>query len=81
MPPARIMPFVVRLLIAVVYRAGIEFRRFSHRIRASFVSQADPEFLAKVNEEFGPFDIILDDGSHKTHLVRIVYGMSIQVDE
>ncbi len=30
-------------------------------------SQADPEFLAKVNEEFGPFDIILDDGSHKTH--------------
>ena len=30
-------------------------------------SQADPAFLAKVNGEFGPFDIILDDGSHKTH--------------
>lgn len=30
-------------------------------------SQADPKFLAAVNGEFGPFDIILDDGSHKTH--------------
>jgi hypothetical protein len=30
-------------------------------------SQADPNFLANVNGEFGPFDIILDDGSHKTH--------------
>lgn len=30
-------------------------------------SQADPDFLAAVNAEFGPFDIILDDGSHKTH--------------
>ena len=30
-------------------------------------SQADPAFLVAVNGEFGPFDIILDDGSHKTH--------------
>ena len=30
-------------------------------------SQADAEFLATVNKEFGPFDIILDDGSHKTY--------------
>jgi len=30
-------------------------------------SQADPAFLKKVTTEFGPFDIILDDGSHKTH--------------
>jgi len=30
-------------------------------------SQADANFLAAVNGEFGPFDIILDDGSHKTH--------------
>ncbi|HUO22888.1 MAG TPA: FkbM family methyltransferase [Caulobacteraceae bacterium] len=27
-------------------------------------SQADPEFLARVVAEFGPFDIIIDDGSH-----------------
>jgi len=26
--------------------------------------QADPEFLGKVVDEFGPFDLILDDGSH-----------------
>ena len=37
-------------------------------------SQADPEFLSKVNEEFGPFDIILDDGSHKTHHQNISFG-------
>lgn len=37
-------------------------------------SQADPEFLAAVNEEFGPFDIILDDGSHKTHHQNISFG-------
>lgn len=37
-------------------------------------SQADPEFLAKVNEEFGPFDIILDDGSHKTHHQNFTFG-------
>ncbi|MCH9694665.1 MAG: class I SAM-dependent methyltransferase [Gammaproteobacteria bacterium] len=37
-------------------------------------SQADPDFLAQVNEEFGPFDIILDDGSHKTHHQNISFG-------
>ena len=37
-------------------------------------SQADPAFLAKVTEEFGPFDIILDDGSHKTHHQNVSFG-------
>ncbi|MCH7537846.1 MAG: class I SAM-dependent methyltransferase [Proteobacteria bacterium] len=37
-------------------------------------SQADPHFLNKVNAEFGPFDIILDDGSHKTHHQIISFG-------
>ena len=37
-------------------------------------SQADLKFLAEVNEEFGPFDIILDDGSHKTHHQNISFG-------
>ncbi|MDH5621038.1 MAG: class I SAM-dependent methyltransferase [Gammaproteobacteria bacterium] len=37
-------------------------------------SQADPEFLMAVTEEFGPFDIILDDGSHKTHHQNISFG-------
>jgi len=37
-------------------------------------SQADPDFLAKVTEEFGPFDIILDDGSHKTHHQNVSFG-------
>jgi hypothetical protein len=37
-------------------------------------SQADPNFLANVNGEFGPFDIILDDGSHKTHHQIVSFG-------
>ena len=37
-------------------------------------SQADPNFLASVNGEFGPFDIILDDGSHKTHHQIVSFG-------
>jgi len=37
-------------------------------------SQGDPAFLARVNGEFGPFDIILDDGSHKTHHQIISFG-------
>ena len=36
-------------------------------------SQADPEFLSAVNEDFGPFDIILDDGSHKTYDQRVSF--------
>ena len=37
-------------------------------------SQADPDFLAQVTGEFGPFDIILDDGSHKTHHQIVSFG-------
>lgn len=37
-------------------------------------SQADPNFLAEVTGEFGPFDIILDDGSHKTHHQIVSFG-------
>ena len=37
-------------------------------------SQADPNFLAEVVGEFGPFDIILDDGSHKTHHQIVSFG-------
>ena len=37
-------------------------------------SQADPGFLANVNGELGPFDIILDDGGHKTHQQIVSFG-------
>jgi hypothetical protein len=33
-------------------------------------SQADPDFLKRVVEEFGPFDLIMDDGSHhSSHII------------
>jgi len=37
-------------------------------------SQADPNFLAEINGEFGPFALILDDGSHKTHHQIVSFG-------
>lgn len=30
-------------------------------------NQADPGFLAALADEFGPFDVVLDDGSHLCH--------------
>jgi len=27
--------------------------------------QADKEFMQKINDEYGPFDVVLDDGGHK----------------
>jgi len=35
-----------------------------HRIKIFQGSQADEDFLKKVSAEAGPFDIIIDDGSH-----------------
>ena len=35
------------------------------RIKAYQGDQSDPELLARINEESGPFDIIIDDGSHR----------------
>lgn len=34
------------------------------RVQTMRGSQADPSFLAQVDQEHGPFDIIIDDGSH-----------------
>ena len=48
--------------------------RADENVHVRIGSQADPDFLAQVTEEFGPFDIILDDGSHKTHHQNVSFG-------
>ena len=48
-------------------KACAQHENSNQGIHVRIGSQADLKFLAAVNEEFGPFDIILDDGSHKTH--------------
>jgi len=41
------------------------------RVRVRIGSQDDPDFLAAVAAEFGPFDVILDDGSHMcSHMIE-----------
>jgi hypothetical protein len=51
-----------------------ECRRFddpANDVHVRIGSQADPDFLQAVVDEFGPFDVILDDGSHMTsHMVE-----------
>ena len=36
--------------------------------------QSDPNFLKKLHDEFGTFDIIMDDGSHLTHHVIATFN-------
>lgn len=41
------------------------------RIKIYQGSQADPELLRKIHAECGPFDIIIDDGSHRNdHVIQ-----------
>jgi hypothetical protein len=43
-------------------------------------SQDDPDFLATVAAEFGPFDIVLDDGSHvNAHVIASFEALYPQV--
>ncbi len=49
-------------------------RRFEERqIHIRIGDQADPAFLAGVVREFGPFDAVLDDGSHKMEHVNATF--------
>lgn len=35
--------------------------------RVEIGDQADPDFLARIAAELGPFDLVIDDGGHKMH--------------
>jgi len=48
----------------------IRFDMPAEGVHVRIGSQADPEFLKRVVEEFGPFDLIMDDGSHhSSHII------------
>jgi hypothetical protein len=41
-------------------------RKFQEgQITVEIGDQSDPEFLASLNRRYGPFDVVLDDGSHR----------------
>jgi hypothetical protein len=46
-----------------------QFDNAEQDIHVRIGSQSDIKFLKKLSDEFGPFDIIIDDGSHFTHHV------------
>ena len=46
---------------------GGNFDPKSNRARIEHGDQTNPVFLTHVDEMHGPFDIIIDDGSHKSH--------------
>ncbi len=37
-------------------------------------NQSDPHFLQSIVDEFGPFDVVLDDGSHRMEDVRASFN-------
>lgn len=53
---------------------GIDLTNLSHlqedRIEIATGNQSDEVFLKRVNNQYGPFDIIIDDGSHKSVDIR-----------
>ena len=56
---------------------GIDIKDCSHfdepRLTTYKGSQADPEFLSRINSICGPFDIIIDDGSHFNEHMKISF--------
>jgi hypothetical protein len=53
---------------------GIDLTDLTHlkedRVEIEVGNQSDEDFLKRVSEQYGPFDIIIDDGSHKSIDIR-----------
>ena len=53
-----------------VLRECLQYDAPAAGIHVRIGSQADPAFLKRVVQEFGPFDLIIDDGSHfSSHII------------
>jgi hypothetical protein len=59
------------VVVGIDILAGcVQFESPNEGIHVRIGSQADPEFLRKLVGEFGPFDLIIDDGSHRSsHMI------------
>ncbi len=64
--------------------ACAQFDAASERIHVRIGSQADSAFLEGVVREFGPFDLIIDDGSHhSSHMIKsfnCLYALGLKDD-
>ena len=51
-----------------------QFDNPANGVHVRIGAQQDTDFLAEVADEFGPFDVILDDGSHRVTLAYAACG-------
>lgn len=54
-----------------------QYEDLDNNVFVEIGSQDDPVFLSKVAEKHGPFDLIVDDGSHMNHHVIISFNSLI----
>ena len=58
---------------------GLDIEDKSHvqeeRIRVYQGDQTDPELLLRMNAQAGPFDVIIDDGSHRPHHILATFDI------
>ncbi len=45
------------------------------KIYVELGDQCDEKFLNRVNEKYGPFDIIIDDGGHENHQINFTFNV------
>ena len=49
------------------------------QIKICIGDQSDVDFLRRIVDEFGPPDVVLDDGSHKMHHISTSFGFLTHV--
>ncbi len=63
-----------RIVGVDIDQSCVQFEDSSNEIYVRIGDQSDPQFLKRLSDEFGKFDIIIDDGSHLTHHVIATFN-------